>query len=199
MGPSMAPSMAGSLPPQFGRQPGNTMASSVDPERDEEDSLLFGDLPENKRRKFLVVEDTQNHGRVRVKANLESIEMSEIPDSFRRQNAVYRRSYFPVQMPDEEVSGRDDRFVGVDADVEDGGLPTVGRVSVPVRSLEGGDDGGEIDVPQLSRAKRGKEEKLNELGYRMAWGQSRAFAGRNVFLQKSRMFMIFPCVELNIC
>lgn len=184
----MAPSMAGSLPPQFGRQSGNPMASSTDHEREEEDSALFGDLPENKRRKFLVVEDTQNQGRVRVKANLESIEMSEIPDSFRRQNAVHRRSYFPVQMPDEEAIGRDTRFVDADNNAEDGGLPTVGRVTVPVRCLDGSDGGSEIDVSQLTRAKRGKEEKLNELGYRMGWGQSRAFAGRTVFLQKSRMF-----------
>lgn len=183
----MPPSMTGSLPPQFGRHSGNAMATSTDrDEREEEDSLLFGDLPENKRRKFLVVEDTQNHGRVRVKANLEQIEMSEIPDSFRRQNAVYRRSYFPVQMPDEEESSKDDRFVSTDADTDDAGLPTVGRTSVPVRSLEGE---GEFEVSQLTRAKRGKEEKLNELGYRMAWGQSRAFAGRTVFLQKSRMFI----------
>lgn len=114
--------------------------------------------------------------------------MSEIPDSFRRQNAVHRRSYFPVQMPDEEAIGRDTRFVDADNNAEDGGLPTVGRVTVPVRCLDGSDGGSEIDVSQLTRAKRGKEEKLNELGYRMGWGQSRAFAGRTVFLQKSRMF-----------
>jgi hypothetical protein len=164
-------------------------ASAERDDRDEEDSLLFGDLPENKRRKFLIVDDTQNAQRVRVKVNLDQIEMSEIPDSFRRQNAVHRRSYFPVQMPDQEETSKDDRFVGVDFDVDDGGLPTIGRTSVPVRSLEGE---GEIEVSQLTRAKRGKEEKLNELGYRMAWGQSRAFAGRTVFLQKSRMFHLLP-------
>jgi hypothetical protein len=183
MGPSMAPSMAGSMPPQFGRQSGNAMTAADREDREEEDSLLFGDLPESKRRKFLIVEDTQARGKIRVKVNLADIEMSEIPDSFRRQNAVHRRSYFPVQMPDSEETSKDDRFVSAEMNVNDGGLPTTGRISVPVHSLEGE---GEIEVPQLTRAKRGKEEKVNELGYRMAWGQSRAFAGRTVFLQKSR-------------
>lgn len=182
MGPSMAPSMAGSMPPHYGRQSGNAMASSTENDRDE-DSLLFGDVPEGKRRKFILVDDSQRNTKIRVKVMLDQVEMSEIPDSFRKQNAVHQRSYFPVQMPDQETTSRDDRFVSADMDIDDGGLPTFGRVNVPVHTIEG--EGG-IDVPQLTRAKRGKEEKLNELGHRMAWSQGRAFAGRTTFLQKSR-------------
>ena len=182
----MAPSMTGTMPPQYGRQSGNAMASSADrDDREEEDSLLFGDLPESKRRKFILVEDSQKQIKVRVKVMLDQVEMSEIPDSFRRQNAVHQRAYFPVQMPDQEETSKNDRFVGADMDVDDDGLPTAGRTSVRVHMMEGE---GDVDVAQLTRTKRGKEEKLNELGYRMAWGQSRAFAGRTVFLQKSRKF-----------
>jgi hypothetical protein len=183
MGPSMAPTMTGTMAPQYGRQSGNTMASSAETDREEEDSLLFGDVPEGKRRKFILVEDSQRQTKVRVKVMLDQVEMSEIPDSFRKQNAVHRRSYFPVQMPDQETASKDDRFVSADMEIDDGGLPTFGRINVPLHTIEG--EGG-IDVPQLTRAKRGKEEKLNELGHRMAWSQSRAFAGRTVFLQKSR-------------
>ena len=59
----------------------------------------------------------------------------------------------------------------------------VGRVTVPVPMLE--EREGRLKVPGLGRRAREREEKLNDLGYRMSWGQSRTFAGRVVFLQKS--------------
>jgi len=37
----------------------------------------------------------------------------------------------------------------------------------------------------VRKAVRGKEVRLNDLGYRMAWLQSRVFAGRTVFLQRA--------------
>lgn len=166
------------------------MASSTDrDDREEEDSLLFGDLPESKRRKFILVEDSQKQTKVRVKVMLDQVEMSEIPDSFRKQNAVHQRAYFPVQMPDQQEISKSDRFV----DMDDDGLPTTGRTNVHVHMMDGD---GDVAVPQLTRTKRGKEEKLNELGYRMAWGQSRAFAGRTVFLQKSRRSRLHCCLDL---
>lgn len=42
----------------------------------------------------------------------------------------------------------------------------------------------EARVPGLTRKVREKEEKLNDLGYRMSWSQSRSFANRVLFLQR---------------
>jgi hypothetical protein len=37
----------------------------------------------------------------------------------------------------------------------------------------------------MRKSIRGREVRLNDLGYRMAWLQSRVFAGRTVFLQRA--------------
>jgi hypothetical protein len=47
---------------------------------------------------------------------------------------------------------------------------------------------GDVAIPRMRRVFRGKEVRLNDLGYRMAWLQSRVFAGRTVFLQRAREF-----------
>jgi hypothetical protein len=47
---------------------------------------------------------------------------------------------------------------------------------------------GEVAIPRMRRLFRGKEVRLNDLGYRMAWLQSRVFAGRTVFLQRACEF-----------
>lgn len=48
-------------------------------------------------------------------------------------------------------------------------------------------DGGEAElgVPRMRKSVRSKEVKLNDLGYRMTWHQSRVFADKTVFLQKA--------------
>jgi len=178
----MAPSMQGGLH-HLGR-PGGTaaMASSKDhDEKDEEENALFGELPEGKRRKFILVEDTQKNARVRVKVTLDQIEMSEIPDSYRKQNSVFPRAYFPVQMQTAPTSTRGDRFVEEGDEVDDG-MPTIGKTSVSVQTSDGE---AEVAVPQISRSKRGRERKINELGYRMAWGQGRVFSARPIFLARA--------------
>ena len=191
LGPSMAPSLPSSMH-QLGRPHGPAaMASDGKHRREEEDSALFGDVPESKRRKFLLVEDTQRNCRVRVKVQLDQVEMSEIPDSYRKQNSVYPRSYFPVQMQTQADPSKNDRFVDVSSDDDDQGLPTIGRTTVPVPTADGE---AEIEVPQLSKSKRDKESKLNELGCRMAWSQGRVFAGRTVFLQ--RACKCYNCTKL---
>lgn len=161
---------------------------------------IFSDLPEAKRPKFILVYDAERKTRMRVKVNLESVEMAELPDSYRRENSVYPRSWFPTEMPWSPRDKRDrrNRFVGDDA--EDGaegqgeGLGVtemsrgmqVGRVTVPVPMVEGREMvEGKLKVPGLGRRAKEREDKLNDLGYRMSWSQSRVFAGRVVFLQKS--------------
>lgn len=149
---------------------------------------LFGDLPEGKRRKFILVDDPQRGCRVRVKVMLNQVDMDEIPDSYRLSNAVYPRAYFPVQLkrpPGRVVPGK--RYLDDHTDDHDGGdddedKVTVGRTLVPAPSLDGEVD---IAVPRLSRSRHRKDDILNELGYRMSWSQSRMFAGRPGFLQRS--------------
>jgi hypothetical protein len=47
-------------------------------------------------------------------------------------------------------------------------------------------EGLSAPVPQLSRSRHRKDKVLNAFGYRMSWSQSRVFAGRHLFLQRSR-------------
>ena len=143
---------------------------------------------EPRKRKFILVEDTERNNRVRVKVNLEGVEIAEIPDSYRDANSVYPRSYLPAQM---QLSPRSKgerrhrgRFPANEEDESELGFERRCAVKVPVIENE------EIDlpVPRLSNLVGRKEAKLNDLGYRMSWSQSRVFAGRVIFLQRSRKF-----------
>ncbi|KAK5076627.1 hypothetical protein LTR64_005894 [Lithohypha guttulata] len=175
--PSMAPPMPGSIH-QYARPPGNTvMVSSERRKREDDDTELFGDLPEGKKRKFILVDDTQKSARVRVKVTLDTVNVQDIPDSYRRQNSVYPRSYYPIQMQAEPAAGR---FAAEDAESE--GAPTVGKMTVPCTTT-GGES--QVEVSQLTRSKREREGKINELGYRMAWGQGRVFSNRPIFLARA--------------
>ena len=180
-------------------------------------AALYGDLPENKRRKFILVDDAQRQNRVRVRVTLDQVLLDEMPDSYRRANSVFPRAYFPMQMQSPSAAPSDPRFRGEGApeatdrgggdegcaraqaaargragEGEDTESATVGRTTVPVPLLEGG--GRDIALPRISRAKRKREKTLNELGYRMSWSQSRVFAGRMLFLQKSRT-SFFPLLQ----
>lgn len=175
-----------------------TKLQTSSPSPSKKHSSVFSELPEAKRRKFILVDDTEGKTRVRVKVNLESVEIAEIPDSYRRKNSVYPRSWRPTEMPPSPRDQRARRVRFVEDDVEDGvegqreGLGVAemgtgiqaGRVTVPVQMLDKGE--GRLNVPGLGRRAHEREDKLNDLGYRISWGQSRVFAGRVLFLQKSR-------------
>ncbi|KAJ6130543.1 hypothetical protein N7512_003323 [Penicillium capsulatum] len=188
-GPSMPPLLGdGGLGPLNRHPTIATSSSQVDADIDDETSPsnedLFGQLPDGKRRTFILVEDPQRGGRVRVKVMLDKVNMDEIPDSYRMTNAVYPRTYFPIQMKD--ASSRtvpNKRFFRDDTEqADDPEDSTVGRTSVPAPSLDGE---REVDVPRLSRRRHHKEVLLNDLAYRLSWSQSRVFAGRMLFLQRS--------------
>jgi hypothetical protein len=145
---------------------------------------MFGDLPESKKRKFILVDDTQRGTRVRVRVTLDTVKMEEIPDSYRKSNSVFPRSYFPLQMSSPPASPRGSRVFDDEAEPEDEpDCPLTGSQLVPVPVLEGGE--ARVPKPRLTRTKRRKEITLNDLGYRMSWSQGRVFAGRTLFLQKS--------------
>lgn len=186
----------------LGRHPTIATSSHMNtptiPEEDEDQSPsneeLFSHLPGGKPRTFILVEDPQRGSRVRVKVGLDKVKMQEIPDSYRKSNAVYPRTYFPTQMKD--APGKvtpSKRFFRDDTEqTEDPEDATVGRTTVPAPS---GDGQADIAVPKLSRRRHRKEVRLNDLGYRLSWCQSRIFAGRMLFLQRScKLPLLFFCV-----
>jgi hypothetical protein len=171
-----------------------TSSSTVknDVDEDANTTALFGDLPEAKRRKFILVDDAQRGTRVRVRVMLDQVKMSEMPDSYRKNNSVYPRSWFATEMqspPPASGGGgsgaaRRGRWPDdvPDNEAEREGVET--RTLVPVPMMDGSET--KVSVPKMTRAKRAKEVTLNDLGYRMSWSQSRVFSGRTLFLQRSR-------------
>ncbi|KAF2085354.1 hypothetical protein K490DRAFT_46728 [Saccharata proteae CBS 121410] len=163
-------------------------ATTSKQDEEERNIALFGDLPEAKRRKFILVDDAQRGTRVRVRVMLDQVQMEEMPDSYRRSNSVYPRSYFPTQMQSPPASPRGTRFFDdPDDDRADegssGAAPVTGRTLVEVPMLDGSE--AKVPKPLVTRTKRTKEVTLNDLGYRMSWSQSRVFSGRTLFLQRS--------------
>lgn len=163
--------------------PAHATAATSALKEDEEASntALFGDLPEAKRRKFILVDDAQRGTRVRVRVMLDQVRMHEMPDSYRKNNSVYPRSWYATEMQSPPPSPRRGRWPD-DVDAEQLETPAA-RSMVPVPLLDGSD--GKVPVPRMSRVKRTKEVTLNDLGYRMSWSQSRVFSGRTLFLQRS--------------
>jgi len=164
--------------------------------RDDEPEDLFPDIPEAKKRKFILVEDSDRQSRLRVRVTLDGVDTREIPDSFRKGSSVYPRSYFPREMQSPPPSATGSKFFTDDMSEaeDDGNTDTEGRragrgssrrgktmVKVPM----GEGQEGEVAIPRMRKMFRGKEVRLNDLGYRMAWLQSRVFAGRTVFLQRA--------------
>lgn len=159
------------------------LISSRSKSNDDDQVSLFGDIPESKKRKFIVVNESAKNKRVRVQVSLDGIDQVEMPDSFRKSNAVYPRSWYPMEMQDAPPSGHGRRFF--DADDEDDGGPRARRslTTVPVPLMDGAV--GEVGTPRMRRGKRGNELRLNELAHRMAWSQSRMFHEKPLFLQKA--------------
>jgi len=133
---------------------------------------------------FFGLEDPEKSGhKVRVKMALHECPMQEVPDSYRKKNSVYPRSWFPVQMQLSPSSrGPRGRYLEDREDAESKQEPEVGTLLVNVPMLEGE---GELKVPALDRRARRKEEQLNDMGYRISWGQRRMFNDRVLFLQQS--------------
>lgn len=170
--------------------------SSLDDNDDAVAEGLFPDIPEAKKRKFILVEDSKRQCRLRVRVTLEGVNTKEIPDSFRKSASVFPRSYFPREMQSPPPSATGSRFFQEDFDdgveVEGGRAPgargSASRETSMVKVPLSDGHNGEVAVPRLRKTSRGREVRLNDLGYRMAWLQSRVFAGRTVFLQRACKF-----------
>lgn len=180
-GASMVPGAHDARPLPRGSHPIATQS------RDDEDGVdVFGNVPEAKKRKFILVEDPVKQSRVRVRVTLDTVDINEIPDSYRKINSVYSRSWFPLQMQSPPpLANGSDFFQDDDSDdeVEGRGRSRRGRKMFPVH-LPNGDE-AEIPIPRMRKSQRALEVKLNDLGYRMTWHQSRTFANKSVFLQKA--------------
>ena len=162
-----------------------TMAAPAVKEEEEESRKrkLFGDVPEAKRRKFILVEDGQRHTRVRVRVTLDQANMDDMPDAHLKINAVYPRSYFSRQYGSPSASPRTIAEWDDDDDIKEPEGPRR-KTMVRVPLLDGTD--AELPIPRMTKSRRNREIALNELGARMSWQQARTFNVRPLFLQKSR-------------
>jgi len=164
---------------------GSVIAARSKSEEDDRTSL-FGDIPEGKKRKFILVDDPQKGQRVRVRVTLDTVDINEIPDSFRKSTSVYPRSWFAREMQSPPPSAHGSRFFetdDMDDQEDDGRSSRRGRTMVTIPLADGAE--AEVATPRMRKSMRTKEVKINELGYRMAWHQSRVFADKTVFLQKA--------------
>lgn len=180
MPPHMAPHAGGAIPARLAKA--------------DEPAGLFPDIPESKKRKFILVEDNIRSTRLRVRVTLEGVDTNEIPDSFRKGASLYPRSFFPREMQSPPPSATGSRFF--DDDYEDDRIEeTEGRDSSRrgakqnskemIRAPAGSNREIEAGIPAMKKTARGREVRLNDIGYRMAWLQSRVFSQRPVFLQRA--------------
>ncbi|EME45083.1 hypothetical protein DOTSEDRAFT_43487 [Dothistroma septosporum NZE10] len=187
VGGSSMPSIADGMDPMHTHASTLATPASISTKKDEEEHKrkLFGDVPESKRRKFILVDDNQRGTRVRVRVMLDQVKMDDMPDAHLRINAVYPRSYFPRQMRSPPGSPRArGNWNDEDDEVEEGNVERpAGETMVPVSLMDGSE--AKLPVPRMTTSRRNKEVALNELGYRMSWGQARTFNGRTLFLQRS--------------
>ncbi|KAI0897353.1 hypothetical protein F4806DRAFT_495026 [Annulohypoxylon nitens] len=190
-----------SMPPMHdglgGSHHNTIVARRLKDEEDEDEKNpegLFPDLPDAKKRKFILVEDNKRNARLRVRVMLEDVNPSEIPDSFRKSSAVFPRSYFPREMQTPPPSATGSQFF--QDDLSDDNMEIDGRrvgrprrdamrERVMVKAPMSGGSEAEVAIPRIRRGSRIKEVRLNDLAYRMAWLHSRVFAGRTVFLQRA--------------
>lgn len=187
VGGSSMPSIAHGMDPMHTQASTLARPASTSTKKDEEEHKrnLFGDVPESKRRKFILVDDNQRGTRVRVRVMLDQVKMDDMPDAHLRINAVYPRSYFPRQMrsPPGSPHARGN-WDDEDDELEEGHVERpAGETMVPVSLMDGSE--AKLPVPRMTKSRRNKEVALNELGYRMSWGQARTFNGRTLFLQRS--------------
>lgn len=163
-------------------------------QRDDEPADLFPDMPEARKRKFILVEDNARGSRLRVRVTLQGVDTNEIPDSFRKSSSVYPHSFFPREMQSPPPSATGSRFFPDDRS-DDGiqetegsasGRPGARRVAADTVRHSVNDEAESVfAIDRITKTNRQKEVKLNDLGYRMAWLQSRVFAGRPVFMQRA--------------
>jgi len=148
-------------------------------------SLLKELDPGASKRTYVVVHDHETQSKkVRVKIDIESVQVEQIPDSYRRDNSVYPRSFFPAQMVMSPREKREKRAAGR-FDEEGLGMGVGSTlVKIPMVDVEE----REVPLPRMGKNVGEREERLNDLGYRISWEKGRHYAGRVLTLQRSSRF-----------
>ncbi|THW68771.1 hypothetical protein D6D25_01228, partial [Aureobasidium pullulans] len=155
-------------------------------EDDERKPPLIKNVPEGKKRKFILVDDLVRGTRVRVHVELDNIKMEEMPDFHLQKNSVFPRQFFPRQMRSPSSSPRypDGLVRAGEVEREDGSANfNDGDNMVHVPLMDGSRSG--LSIPLGTKDLESKERELNELGYRMSWRQAKTFNERPIFMQKS--------------
>lgn len=167
----------------------NTAIRSLPPARAQGHGSPLPTLaPEAKKRKLFTVRDLEKNIPVRVKINLEGINVNEMPDPYRREHSIYPRAFSPVGMKlsprTRKAERREQRFI--DEEDNEEGLDDdmgIGQTTVKVPMVDGRE--GDISVPRLGRRQLEKEKMLNDLGYRICWGHGRSFSRRILLIQRT--------------
>lgn len=155
-------------------------------------AAFFGDLQaQDTRRRFVLVEDPmKGNQRIRVNVRVDQVDLDEMPDSFRKLQSVYPRSFFKKEMQSPPSTAYGGQFSDdVDSSDEDNSDQTNISTLVEVPMADGSKF--EVAVPRMTRSRRRRELDLNDLGYRLSWthqqgGPVRTFDRRPIFLQKAR-------------
>lgn len=164
----LSPSNNASLPPVMHDPLDPIHSNGVSTSNSQTD--LFGNIPDHKKRKFILVDDPDRGTRVRVRVMLDQVRTKEMPESARKANSVYPRSFVSSLAPPPTQE------------------PNANMIMIPM--LDGTADFQAST--EVFGARRKKEEDLNELGYRMSWSQPRVFEHRPIFLQRACKYFAFP-------
>ncbi|KKY19196.1 putative ribosomal protein l24e [Phaeomoniella chlamydospora] len=131
---------------QSQRRPvGNAAVVSADRSDEVDEKDVFGDLPDGKRRKFILVDNAGK--RIRVKVMLDQVNVSEIPESYRKKYSVFPRSFNSTDGGAVQEEPRYRRYFNDEG--ADNGESIVTRTSVPAPLPDGTD--GQVQVPCISR------------------------------------------------
>ena len=166
-------------------------SSSPDPASTNE---LYGDVRDNKRPKFILVEDAaRNAQRVRVRVTLDQVNMDDVPDSYRRKLSVFPRAYYPMQFREtgaevqERTGGRwmldsgnevsPANMAGAKKEDAAEGRACISKTSVRVANLNGGELGGVAKEGDESEA-MDVEARPREHGRRATVGSASSGDGR---------------------
>ncbi|KAI4730027.1 hypothetical protein E4T49_02221, partial [Aureobasidium sp. EXF-10728] len=161
-----------------------TGQSFIKAEDEDRKPSLPANVPEGKKRKFILVDDLARGTRVRVHVELDNIKLEEMPDYHLQKNSVFPRQFFPRQMHALSPGHAHHEKINNECKGGEGSTTLESESLIHVPLLDGSQT--QLSIPGTSKDLEAKECALNELGYRMSWRQAKTFNERTLFMQKSR-------------